>query len=189
MKSGKNPMSGYKKIVAGITGHRTLCNKKEISRILLKELNAFSEQRHKLTSIVSPLAEGADRLAADLLITEFGTSLIVPLPFEMEHYKRDFSVAGVREFEKYLSGADEVYEVASLTSERRDVCYLKAGKEVVRRSNFLIAIWDGKKANGTGGTGDIVAFAHEKGSPILHIHPQLLEVRYINFSKEKNDGF
>jgi hypothetical protein len=42
-------------------------------------------------------------------------------------------------------------------------------------------LWDGKKANGVGGTGDIVAYAKKKRKAILHINTETLEVDKINF--------
>jgi hypothetical protein len=45
----------------------------------------------------------------------------------------------------------------------------------------LIALWDGKKANGVGGTGDVVAYAKEQRKPILHINPEDLHIEKINF--------
>ena len=49
--------------------------------------------------------------------------------------------------------------------------FLEAGKFIVRKSNLLIAVWDGEDAEGVGGTGDIVRFAEKAGKPIIHLNP------------------
>jgi hypothetical protein len=42
----------------------------------------------------------------------------------------------------------------------------------VNRSDRLLAVWDGKPAQGLGGTGDIVAYAKSRGLPTTVIWPE-----------------
>ena len=52
----------------------------------------------------------------------------------------------------------------------RDEAYERAGHYVVDRCDALIAVWDGEKSRGRGGTGDIVGYAQEHGVPIAWVH-------------------
>jgi hypothetical protein len=49
--------------------------------------------------------------------------------------------------------------------------FLNAGKEVVDRSDFLIAVWDGRPANGSGVTADIVTYSQLTGKKVLQLNP------------------
>ncbi len=49
--------------------------------------------------------------------------------------------------------------------------YLQAGKQVVNRSELVVAVWDGRPAAGLGGTGDVVKYARCCGKPIMHMNP------------------
>ena len=46
---------------------------------------------------------------------------------------------------------------------------------MVDRCDVLIAVWDGEPARGPGGTAEIVAYALERGRPIVHIRPDVRE--------------
>jgi hypothetical protein len=41
---------------------------------------------------------------------------------------------------------------------------------VVDRCDALIAVWDGEKSRGRGGTAEIVGYAQEQGVPIAWVH-------------------
>jgi hypothetical protein len=117
--------------------------------------------------IVSPLAEGADRIVAKAALEE-EAELIVLLPFPREDYARDFADGSSREeFFALLGQAAEVVEVDHDTEESREIGYARVGALVVERSDVLIALWDGAEASGAGGTAQIVALARRRGRPIL----------------------
>jgi hypothetical protein len=167
-------------ISVGISGHREI----EDERGVMKRLTAVLEQlsRHyRLDSVVSPLADGADRLVAKILMEQYGARLITPLPFEVNAYREDFTPESKKEFDVLLLQSENISEVGSLKEQERNRCYMKVGERVVEESDVLIALWDGKKANGEGGTGDVVAYAKAKGKPILHINPEDLHIEKINF--------
>jgi hypothetical protein len=44
----------------------------------------------------------------------------------------------------------------------------------------MIAVWNGKKAAGLGGTGDIVEFSKSIAKPLMHINPYSFEVQKIS---------
>jgi hypothetical protein len=54
-------------------------------------------------------------------------------------------------------------------AEPTEKAFYEAGKEVVNRSEILIAVWDGKAARGLGGTADIVHFAQSRSKRVLHL--------------------
>jgi hypothetical protein len=49
--------------------------------------------------------------------------------------------------------------------------FLEAGKIIVELSDMMFAVWDGKQAEGQGGTGDVVNLAQNKAKMVLHINP------------------
>ncbi len=164
----------------GVTGHRKLKNEKDIEKLLKDELVKL-DINYEFIEVISPLADGADRLVAKFLTDEYDSKLIVPLPFEKDEYKKDFSEESQNEFDEYLEKASSIYMVDSLDNNNRETCYLHVGQEVVDKCDVLIALWDGKPAKGEGGTGDIVAYAKKKDVKIIHIDTNTLNTDYINF--------
>jgi len=169
-----------KEITLGITGHRKILNESRVIKTLNEALEQLAEN-YKLASIVSPLAEGADRLVAKILMDHYNAKLMSPLPFEVNAYKNDFTEESKKEFETLLIQSSDIFEVASLEETSRNDCYMKVGQVVVDRSDVLLALWDGKEAGGAGGTGDVVAYAKEKGKPVLHMNTESLKVERIHF--------
>jgi hypothetical protein len=115
---------------------------------------------------VSPLAEGADRVAAEEAL-RLGYQLKATLPFARTEYENDFPDS-VDEFHRLLLHADSVLELDG-DGDDRDRSYEAVGGFVVNNSDLLIAVWDGKRANGRGGTGDIVELAIDLGVPVVHL--------------------
>jgi hypothetical protein len=130
--------------------------------------------------VVSPLAEGSDRLVAQEGLA-LGFELYCPLPFPREEYEKDFeSQASRAEFHQLFGQASEVIELdgSRRTLERQRESYEAAGRIVLLRADVLIAIWDGA-AGARGGTSQIVIEAKSDGIPIIRIHssaPHLLTV-------------
>lgn len=114
---------------------------------------------------ISPLAEGADRLAAKAALAH-GYQLEVPLPFAQQDYERDFpnSVAAFRDLITHAS--PRVLELGGARGDEENRSYEAVGRLVVRNCDLLIAIWDGGKGNGRGGTADIVRHAARHSLPI-----------------------
>jgi hypothetical protein len=122
--------------------------------------------------VVSPLAEGADRLVAtevlDWPVTEGIEKpvLEVLLPMPAEEYIHTFGNKGqsaaepqasVNEFQALLNRAQSVKVVADSASSERN--YEPVGRAVVDSCNLLVAVWDGEGARGKGGTEQIVEYA------------------------------
>jgi xanthosine utilization system XapX-like protein len=119
--------------------------------------------------VVSPLAEGADRLVA-AAGEKIGAELYFPLPFARAVYEADFSPAGVDAFRNLLARG-QVFELDGSRDDplSRDESYEAAGRFVVGVSDFVIAIWNGERAQGRGGTGEIAPYAIEAATPVWWI--------------------
>ena len=50
--------------------------------------------------------------------------------------------------------------------------YAMVGRATVAHCDILIAVWDGLKARGRGGTGEVVELAVLRGVPVVHIAPE-----------------
>ena len=120
-------------------------------------------------TIISALAEGADRIVARHVLARSGARLIVPLPLPESDYITDFDSEESRaEFLSLLQRAALVEQMPSTAT--RDQAYEAAGEYVLNNSDVLITIWDGQSSRGQGATGEIAARARERRLPIAWIH-------------------
>lgn len=118
--------------------------------------------------MVSPLAEGADRLAARLALAD-GWELECPLPFPPDEYIRDFPETA-SEFAGLLAQADgRVLALDGAAADPLDSAFARhnayraVGRTVVRHCDLVLALWNGKPGRGIGGTSEILGFAAESG--------------------------
>ncbi|HEX2225070.1 MAG TPA: hypothetical protein VHN15_12785 [Thermoanaerobaculia bacterium] len=116
---------------------------------------------------VSSLAQGADQVFARIAI-EQGADLyaVVPFPEYEETFPDGESQALYRELLRQASSVEILERLAS-----DEESYLRAGQRMVDLSNLVVAVWNGKKAAGLGGTGDIVEYARSQGKAVFHIDP------------------
>ena len=120
-------------------------------------------------TVLSPLAEGADRLVAKEILNQEESHLEVVLPFEADVYAQDFKSADSREqFYEFLSKARKVVTLPN--GEGREDAYAKAGRYVVDNCDVLIALWDGNKSAGRGGTAEIVQYARTSRCPLFWVN-------------------
>ena len=186
---GERPPKPVLTIRIGVTGHRPaklargdklehavrttlarLMDRLRAIRLAHPEIYAADEQ---VLRIVSPLAEGADRVVARAGL-QAGATLLSPLPFPRDAYLQDFDSPASREdFADLLGRAEAVVE---LGGEREPAgqamrAYEAVGMLVVDQCDILIAIWDGMAAAGTGGTAEIVSYARRVGRPVLWLAP------------------
>ena len=187
----------------GVTGHRSLqlagadeTLREPVRRVLawvrdtVTTIGAlheapYAEEEDPVLRVISPLAEGADRIVAREADT-LGYVLQAPLPFSRGEYEKDFETAESRaEFRAMLDGAGAVLEldgVRGSEAERR-LAYEAAGRTVLRQSDLLIAIWDGEEERGQGGTAQIVREAAGMQVPVVWIHaaaPHAIEYRPVS---------
>lgn len=116
--------------------------------------------------LLSPLAEGGDRLVAEEG-PKAGYALFSPLPFPQAQYEEDFPQT-VGAFRALLAQG----ETLELDGERGAFApesYREVGRFVVRNCDLLIAIWDGARESGPGGTAEIVRYAVRAGLPVWRI--------------------
>jgi hypothetical protein len=158
------------KIIIGVTGHRTLQNPNPIIAGVDKTLQAIKKIfENESIVILSPLAEGADRIIAERALAIDGTKLIAVLPMPVEVYLEDFqSPISIKEFQGLLELADEIIELPRIIN--REESYRNVGKYLVAHCDVMIAIWDGQPARGPGGTAEVVALARDRNLPVAWIY-------------------
>jgi hypothetical protein len=116
----------------------------------------------------TPLASGADQIAA-ICARSSGYFVRALLPFEPTEYRKDFAPGEELDgFEQALQAADEIIALPG-QSDDREAAYVQVGESLVGTADVLIAIWDGRQANGPGGTGHVVEMAVQGGVPVIHI--------------------
>jgi hypothetical protein len=156
-------------VAIGITGHRYLAEpdrlRSGLDEVARRLESAFPER----WTVVSALAEGADRLVAQRLLARRGSGLVAVLPLPREDYARDFVTSDSRaEFEKLLARADEVTELPPRSD--REEAYEAGGLAILDLSDVIVAVWDGQGTRGRGGTGGLVVSARERGMPVVWVH-------------------
>ena len=153
-------------ITLGISGHRDLRQQdRQILRQSVRQIFQFIRQHypnHPL-ELLSPLAEGADTLVAQVALEE-NLRLISPLPLPQYLYEMDFDTPEAQQTFTELLKPAEVINLPLLDTEKnlstygkaRDIQYAQVGAYVARHSLILIALWDGLPLEKTGGTSQIV---------------------------------
>src|SRR3954447_5102608 len=146
----------------GVTGHRQFDDIPTATAMIDAVLDRLLPAGRRGT-IVSNLAEGADRLVAELVLRRRGTALEVILPLPRDDYARDFSSAeSVDEFARLLDNAAAVETVEQRSADSRDAAYERAGMTMVDSVDVLIAVWDGAPSRARGGTADIIQYALDR---------------------------
>ncbi len=197
MSNKKRPSLPRPRLVIriGVTGHRTLPGETEeelrsevrrnlesvqgiAARVLEMPDSGYCDDPVALR-IISPLAEGADRLVAREALA-LGFELHSPLPFPREEYRKDFESAdSQREYDGLLKAArGSVFEL-DVDRERASLCYEAVGRIVLEQCDVLVAIWDGEGAGGQGGTARIVEEAVDQEIPIIWIRPAAPSEAYL----------
>jgi plasmid stabilization system protein ParE len=162
-------ITGRIPIVIGAAGHHDLLP--EDHMIHRDRLDCFFNdlrQRYPSTpvQVMSPLAEGADRLIADVALAH-GLELIVPLPLPEAEYQKDFPDT-VEEFRRLRGAASGqnvfVIPLAEGNNDQnicehgpaRDRQYAQVGAFTATHCHILIALWDGTYKQTVGGTSHVV---------------------------------
>jgi len=143
-----------------------------------------AKQREPELALVSTLADGADTIAAEAAL-DLGYALDVPLPFALTDYEKDFSsdaVDGHEPLQDFRTLVGKARSVLQLPGQRRTEAdtkqqgnlkesraYEAAGLTVLSQADILLAVWDGQRSRGRGGTAEMVAEAARQRIPIIHI--------------------
>jgi len=186
----------------GVSGHRNLPNKEGVINAVEKVLNSIDELLEKNMPngtpyqyvIVSPLAEGADRIVADVVLNRRRKDeadkpiLEVPLPVPVVEYKTTFDggSSSEKEFDDLAVMAEKI---ELLPPTKRDDRYVQVGQHVVRNCDVLIVIWNGEESKGRGGTQEIVKYAREIGRALFWINSKNLEIKKENIDDDTFEPF
>lgn len=174
----------------GITGHRVLPEgeRERITRqvrAVMAEVQCatreiLTEQKAKLPQgcvsgeplyrLMTPLAEGTDRLAARTAL-ELGYTIQCPLPFSRAFYESTFTSddAEHTEFRELLGKAESILELSGSDESFTSQAYADVGSIVVNHADFLIAVWDGKPNRYIAGTYASVHQALHRHIPVIVI--------------------
>jgi hypothetical protein len=183
----------------GVTGHRKLDDPVAMKALVKKAIDTEVEKRIPEESsrktervqqagtnaivfrVLSPLAEGADRVVARAILDYPNACLDAVLPLALEDYLEDFATEGSRaEFEELLKLCKKpvLLRTRRIQDERRDPddqaelrrdAYANAGRYVVDHCDLLIAVWNGEPSRERGGTAEIVQYALKQNRPILRV--------------------
>lgn len=204
-QSSARPMVRNSPLVIGVTGHRDLVPEEVPAiegevRALIADIQQKFPQRP--LKILSPLAEGADRLVA-LIAEDLGLDLVVPLPMPEALYANDFeSSRSWAEFGRLTKYASEVVSLplapgnteASIAEYglERSRQYAEMGAYVAASADILLAVWDGKVLSDLGGTGHVVQFRRDGSMPDYQPHvasqPARDLVYHIVCSRDRANG-
>lgn len=149
----------------GVTGHSSLSE--VAGRLVADALRAVLAARDELVGVTC-LARGADQIFARVVL-ELGGSVEVVLP-AADYRERKVKPDNAAEFDELVARADVVHTMAFSTSNRE--AYLAASEHVMTHVDEMVAVWDGAPSDGSGGTGDVVRVAREKGVPVTVVWPR-----------------
>ncbi len=147
----------------GITGHqeRPGISWDWVSETLTSEILKLGNA----SKAYSSLAAGADQAFATVAL-QLRVPLVAVIP--ISGYTRFFQGEILRRYHELI----EQSEVVQLPDAQDDQeAFYKAGQYVSDQSNVLFALWDGKHAQGFGGTADIVDYARSSRRTVVHLNP------------------
>jgi hypothetical protein len=157
------------RVRVGVTGHRLLAETARVSAGLREALARIrSAYGNRPLTLLSMLAEGADRLAVEAALHTPDAEHVAMLPLAPEEYAHDFGPPGSPSrvhFAALLARSTAVLQVGAV--DGREAGYARAGQELVNRCDVLLAVWDGEAARGAGGTAENVARARAQGKPVV----------------------
>lgn len=150
----------------GVTGHVTLAvgTADLVYACLAEQLKLYAgPELHGVTC----LADGADQLFARAILALSGTYEVV-LP-AVDYRSRAVQRHNLDSFDELLSGASGVTYMPFAHSGRE--AYMAASRELLRRCDQLLAVWDGTPSTRLGDTADVVRTARASGVPVTVLWP------------------
>ena len=169
----------------GVTGHRALPDEALVRsgvREVLDRLGRLPGGAHSTFVVISPIAEGSDRIVAEEVLGRPGcvSRLEAVLPLPEEDYVADFQAAGSRAAFARLKGLAasvvSLQDTPAKSDSERQAAYEAAGRYIVDYCDVLVAVWDGLPSRGRGGTAEIVRYADSLGRPYFRISPETGEI-------------
>jgi len=164
------PPEDLTRLRIAVTGHRVLLQTDRIAAGIENALARIEgEYPGRSLMVVSSLAEGADRLVAAAVLKRPHSCLQAVLPLPKFDYLGDFATPASKEdFLRFLARTDDVVELPAQPS--RDDAYAAANDRLLDGVDVLIAVWDGKGAQGHGGTAEVVGRARASHLPVAWVH-------------------
>lgn len=163
------PANDAQVLRVGVTGHRILTDLPMIYKGLDAALDRVREAYPgRSLSLLTSLAEGADRIVAEAVLRTAGGTVVAVIPFSLDDYATDFGPEGSPSrihLDALLARSQEVVQLPR--ADTRDAGYAQGGRYVLEHCDVLLTIWDGEWAQGQGGTGEIVAAARERSKPVV----------------------
>lgn len=153
-----------------VTGHRFITENQILTDSIKSSFNTISNNQDFSDLIIySALAEGSDQIVANL-VNEFPQlKLIVPLPLPIDNYLQYFeSPTSIKRFYELLEIANEIIHLPTEFNHQK--AYHNLGEFLVKKCDYLLAIWNGIYSNKKGGTGEVVKMAVEKKKTIFWIY-------------------
>ncbi|QIL19978.1 hypothetical protein [Thermomonas sp. HDW16] len=161
----------------GLTAHRDLITE-ETPRLRSEVRDFFLRVRGEFPDLplrlISALAEGGDQLVAEEALA-LGIELVVPLPMPQAEYERDFEREGSLERFRGLLAQAQVRtlpmapgntpEEIQQRGPARNRQYAQLGMFVSSHCQILLALWDGKASEATGGTAQVVDYHLRNAMP------------------------
>jgi len=168
-------------LVVGVSGHRDL--RPDCVGRATSEVRAFLDRLlqllpHTPIRIMVGLADGADLLVAETAL-ERNLRVEAVLPMPLEEYAKDFGPEALARLHRVLD-RPEVQKIVlapmndtagSVTGPQpppnRDTLYANLADALIRKTNLLIALWDGQFSGLRAGTADTIVkyLAAHTGSP------------------------
>jgi len=163
-------VQGNSPFIVGVSGHRDL-DPTELPR-LKDAVAAFVTQLKSYlpdteVHMVVGMAPGADLLVVETVL-DLNVQVEAVLPMSLDQYAADFEPDTLQHLKELLrhprvhcvelhADAQESPDVAPLSSvDARNAMYANLTDTLIRRSSLLLALWDGRPSNLSGGTADTV---------------------------------
>lgn len=148
----------------GITGHRGL-NATTTALVDAAIRAALQDTGTELVGVTC-LADGADTIFAHAVLDLGGTiEVIVPAA----NYRDGLPAEHHASYDSLLARASAVYRLD--LEESGPHAHLVGSQRMIDMVSELLAVWDGKPAQGLGGTADVVTAAQQQGRTLRIIWP------------------
>jgi hypothetical protein len=163
----------------GFSGHRVLKNEDEIAAIIADQLQKIRADVVGELAAISSIAVGGDTVFAEQ-VWNAGIKWIALLPFPEDEFKKDAKFGDepesvwMKRWERSKESLDKAVVTDIWSPVRDEKSYKDVGINMVDECDILIAVWDGQKAKGPGGTAEIVAYARAQRipKPVVWIHAE-----------------
>ena len=138
---------------------------------LLREMIVYLINEKNITHFISGMALGVDMWAAEM---------VIELKIEYPHITLEAAVPCVTQCAKWSETSKERYsrlfhmckKTTLIQKNYTSDCMMKRNKYMVKKSDFVIAVWTGKAS----GTANTIAYARLKDKPVYCINPNNLSV-------------